>query len=249
MTALFDHHGGQGPDGAAVAAPKGPTPRLPLSTVSVRNRHANIELSSARPMSDAEALRLTAASLDLFNEVLASDAGRAMLFRFEPRDLIERDAHVVCARDGTRVVGTMHFHRDDRDRLVLRGAVVHPDYAGLKIASAMGALGMLHDFVANGEVREICLAVRQTGSGRLNEASRISFSRLGFLLETQAGRTALTGTFRDRHLLNSSEQDADGVPFIRYRQMTAGPEILPRARAFLAAWSEAVLPVTGGRRS
>lgn len=231
-----------GNNGAAPAAPEPHDTTLPLSDLSVRNIHTGILIRSFRPLANAAALREMADCEDLFKDVLASNAGGRFLFGFEPRDLLDRDAHLVSVRDGQRVIGTMHFHRDAPARVTFRGAVVHPAYKGQRLGSAMGAIGLLHDLVANGDVEEVHCAVRVLADNQPNHASKVSFSRLGFMLETDCGTTYLKGSFRDRHLFSSAEIDADGNSYIRYRRMRAGPETLPRARAFLAAWSRAILP-------
>ncbi|WP_127599603.1 hypothetical protein [Nitratireductor alexandrii] len=239
MNACFDH-GRERDAGAASAAPAWDT-TLPLTTFAAANLHTGLTIRGFRPLADADALRETAACEDLFNRVLNSEAGRPYLFRFGPVDLWERNAHLISVRDGARVVGTMHFHRDQPGRTIFRGAVVDPAYSGQRICSAMGAHGLLHDFVANGDAEEVHCAVRVV-NGMPNEGSRVSFSRLGFLLETDCGATYLDGSFRSRHLFESAERDEFGNAFIRYRRMTAGPDVIPRARAFLAAWSQALLP-------
>lgn len=241
MNAFISMNGRNG-KGAAPAAPELYDTTLPLSELLVTNRHSGITIRSFRPLVDADALRETAACDDLFNRVLNSEAGRPYLFVFEPVDFIERGAHLISVRDGERVVGTMHFHRDAMDKLTLRAAAVDSRYSGQKIAGAMGATAILHDAVANGPVEEIYCAVRVLPDGTLNEPSKVSFARLGFMLETEIGITYVDGSFRNRHLLPGVEFADDGRMFTRYRRMTAGPDILPRARAFLSAWSQAILP-------
>ena len=212
------------------------------SALVFTNRNAEISLNSFEPFRDAATLRMTADCETLFQSVRDSNEVGRFVFGRSPEDLFVRDARMVAATYRDQVIGTLYFHRETPDRLTLRGAAVDPAFSGQRICSAMGAAAMLHDALIHGPFAEVTCAIRQLPDGSLNEPSKISFSRLGLMVETGAGTTYLEGNHRDRHLFGTSEMDHEGA-FIRYRRMIGGPETLPRARAFLAAWSEAILPL------
>lgn len=241
MTDSFFMHHNDNP----VAANAATNPRPIVvhgSALIFTNRNAGITLSSFEPFQDAETLRMTADCEALFQSVRdADDVGR-FVFARSPEDLFVRDARMVAATHRDQVIGTLYFHRETPDRLTLRGAAVDPAFSGQRICSAMGATAMLHDALIHGPLAEVACAIRQLPDGSLNEPSKISFRRLGLMVEAGAGTTYLEGKHRDRHLFATSEVDHEGA-FIRYRRMIGGPETLPRARVFLAAWSEAILPL------
>ncbi|WP_439629962.1 hypothetical protein [Shinella sp.] len=240
MTGSFFHHNDN-----PVAANAATDPRQIVvhgSTLVFTNRHAGISLKSFEPFQDSETLRMTADCEALFQSVRDSGEPGRFVFGRSPDDLYKRDARMVAAIWDTQIVGTLHFHRDTPNRLTLRGAAVDPAFSGQRICSAMGAAAMLHDVLIHGPFAEVACAIRQLPDGTLNEPSKISFGRLGLMLEAAIATTYLEGNYRDRHLFATSEIDHQGA-FIRYRRMIAGPETFLRARAFLAPWSDAVLPL------
>lgn len=211
--------------------------------LSVVNLHADIVLNSFEPFLDAATLAKTAACMELFGRILRSNAGRPNLFNYSPASLFERNAVMLSARHEGKVVGTMYCYRDGDD-LVFAGAAVDPAHSGQRIASALAATGILHDFTAFGPARDVKCVVRQFVNGELNEPSKRSFSKLGLLLETGAETHHVKGDFSDRNLIDSAQLSEDGYASIRYRRMCGGgPETLARARLFLTAWSRSMLPL------
>lgn len=212
-------------------------------SLSVANLHADIVLESFEPLLDAVTLAKTAACMELFGRVLHSDMGRSNLFNYTPSILVERNALMLSARHDGKVVGTMYCYRDDDD-LVFAGAAVDLAHSGQRIASALAATGILHDFTAFGPARDVKCVVRQFANGQINEPSKRSFARLGLLLETGAETHHVKGNLSDRNLIDSAQTSDDGYASIRYRRMCGGgPETLSRARLFLTAWSRSLLPL------
>ncbi|SMD14962.1 hypothetical protein [Rhizobium sp. RU36D] len=230
------------PKGAAPAA-SDTSSHLALRDISltVANRHCGIILRSFDPFTDADSLNRTANCKALFDSILHTEQGRPMLRQYEPRDLIVDSAVMIEAGFEGHAIGTLYFHRDAGNNMLFKAVVVHPAFGGMKLATAMISVAILTDLVTNGPAQEYRCTIRELPEG-LNEASRISFARLGFLLETETGKSQLKGNIHDRHRFASAEQDQNSPFFIRYRRMSAGPEAVPAARAFLAAWSEAILP-------
>lgn len=225
------------------AAPAAPT--LALSTTSVTNLASEIKLRSFAPGSD---LKLLDACQRRFDRVARSRAGRPLVYRYRPDDLFARDAMAVAAIENRKVVGTLHYHKA-ASGMTIRGMAVDPAQSGRKLGSAMAALAIVHGWAMYGAVPAIECVIRVREDGSLNEPSRASFQKLGFILLARTGRADLTGRYEDRVLFETAETNPfDASVFVRYRtMMAAGPEVYEVARAFLAHWSHAVLPLAPRR--
>lgn len=201
-------------------------------SISARNEHFDILIQSTLPGNDLLGVK---AAKGLFDRVMGT-AAAPFLFDYRIDDLFERKAIVVIAKVAECVVGTLHVHMDDKQQLWVRGAVVDPVYSGRQIASAMGAVGIVHAVCAGLRFAGATLAIRILADGTVNEPSRVSFARLGFA-EGELGQARIDGSFRNRHLFASCERDAFG-PFTRYGRMHAGPDVFARSVRFLEGWRQ-----------
>lgn len=221
--------------GAASAAPP-LEPLLKSSRLSVANPHAGVELVSFAPGDDLQA---AADAKALFDRVLTSPDGQRFLDGYLGAELFESHGMLVVARHGRSVLGTLRFREIEPGELLIQSVAVSRRHAGMKLASAMTALAIQHGRLAFGDAQHITCTIRAFGDGGLNDRSHASFTRLGFALEAQMGKHVIVGTYRDRHQYRSAEIE-DGRAIIRFLWMSAGPEIYPIARRFLAGWSNAV---------
>ncbi|RDJ21083.1 hypothetical protein DWF00_07640 [Bosea caraganae] len=217
---------------ALAAAASAPAAGDSSISISARNEHLDILIQSMLPGNDLVGVN---AAKGLFDRVMGTAASQ-LLFDYRADDLFERKAIVVIAKVEERVVGTLHVHMDDKQQLWVRGAVVDPVYSGRQIASAMGAMGVVHAGCSGLRFTRATLAIRILADGTMNEPSRVSFARLGFV-EGELGEARIDGSFRNRHLFASCERDVFG-PFTRYGRMHAGPDVFARSVRFLEAWRQ-----------
>ncbi|WP_346894827.1 hypothetical protein [uncultured Roseibium sp.] len=218
--------------------------RFSTSVLTVKNRHSGLRIDSFDPIRDVDSLEEAVKGLRVFERVLNTEPGQKYLWEFRPSDMIERDVMMVTVRHDDLTIGTMQFNRDEENALWFRAAAVLPEYGGMQLATAMGSVGLCHDAMMHlVPPKEIDAAIRQMPDGSLNEASKRSFVKLGFLLEVEPGQTYLSGRWPDRHLFSSAEFNEEGEAFIRYRRMIGEPDVaLQEAKAFLTGWTEKVLP-------
>ncbi len=222
----------------------GGTNRLATTRLTVANRHSGLEITSFPPFADTDTLAEAVKGLQISQTVLKSKAGQPNLWGCGPMDMMERSAVMTVAKHMGEPVATLQSYRSGENDLWFTTAAALPHYGGMKIASAMVCAATLYDSVLYTEMpNELIAAVREKEDGTLNEPSKRSFTKLGFLLEVESGQTYLKGTYRDRHLFHSAEINEEGEAFIRYRRLVGDPDqVLKIAKVFLAEWSEMILP-------
>ncbi|MBP0614235.1 GNAT family N-acetyltransferase [Jiella mangrovi] len=208
------------------------------------NRHSGLMLSCIEPFANAESLDETSNAKRLFDRTRCDKRGHAFLRDYRPADLLDRQAVLVVAKDGGRTAGTAFGCPLGERDFKIGGLVVDPAYAGQKLATGLIAALVLHGQTVHGQFREIIAGIRRLPDDRLNEASRRSFDRLGFLLEVDIQKVELCGTYEDRHLMSSAEFADGRAPYVRRQWMVAEGSIAEaHSRAFLRQWTQAVLPL------
>lgn len=210
------------------------------SSMAVTNIHTGVEVRSVAP---GGAFGLVGEAKRLFDRVAEMPAGVPNVDGWLIEGVFERQAQLVVAVDKDEIVGMACYHPDAASDIVIRSLVVDPAAKGMGLSTAMIGLTVRHaPTVYPGAGRFVC-SIRQMPNGDLNEPSRRSFEKLGFVLEPNVGMSYLDGSFSNRNKWPTAELDEVGAVYIRYRLMFSSAETSAAAATYLQEWSNAVLPI------